>query len=393
MKKTNWWIVGVLLVGLGAMSNGEWVREAWAQAKTVMYKDSAQTVTVSHTYTMPTAIPPLIVTGPAVGVPATGFAPDMLGLSTVAGLGAPTPLGKARVMSDGGAAGVFVMADGTSWNCDAMRAQRAYMVTCPPFNAKGDGIADDSAAFNATFGSGNRTVYIPAGTFIVNTILYHSNMKIQGQGIGRTILMQPANSYGAVLGNDQTLVTNVEISHLTIDGQGATQQPGNQFAIFGTNGAKNFFFHHLEVKNSSVYCVGMENGVIQGTMSDMIIGPCGWDGIDLKNAQNATRVQISNLTIFSPGTTMGVNVGAAGAVCLDSGGQNTITNVHCRGLTNGGVGFGFRRHQNGNPPLAGNCDVAYCDGGKGSTLSNFSVETVAAPTGATKGVNARDDSI
>ena len=58
------------------------------------------------------------------------------------------------------------------------------------FGAKGDGITDDSAAIQAALDLQGR-VYIPAGTYLVNTTLrIKSNTKLYGDGIEATILKE-----------------------------------------------------------------------------------------------------------------------------------------------------------------------------------------------------------
>jgi hypothetical protein len=39
--------------------------------------------------------------------------------------------------------------DGTQWTCEAAKSQRIVIITCPPYNAVGDGVTDNSAAWAA----------------------------------------------------------------------------------------------------------------------------------------------------------------------------------------------------------------------------------------------------
>lgn len=261
----------------------------------------------------------------------------------------------------------------------------------PAWNgAKGDGATNDTAAIQAAFGTGNRTVVFGAGTFIVSGLILQSNMKVMGQGVGVTILKVQAQATPAyVFANYSTLpIENIEVSHMTLDGNG-TNQTSPEFATLGLNGATNFWFHHLEVKNSVEYCVGLEGGVIQGKLSDMVIGPCRWDGIDIKNPRNRTRVEINNVSVYGPGTAMGPNAGVPNAVCFDQGGVVKLTNVRCTGLVGHTYGFDFRRHQT----TGVNCLEDFCEGGQASSLSNFYVEGDASTTTLGAGVLVRDSMV
>ena len=392
MEKRNRRIVGIgiglFVLGLCGVFGGDVVREAWAQARTVLYKDFQQTITVPHIFNTTVAGPPFSVAGSSLGVPATGLAPDQFGQSTIAGLPAATA-GKVRVMSDGGATGAIVVGDGTVWNCADQKSQEVAIVTCPPYNAKGDGATNDSAAFTSAIGAGGRTVIIPPGTFLIANVYFKTGSRILGSGVGTTILKLPDNTVGSTLVNPSTPVLNdVEIAYLTIDGNGANQTTPN-VAAFGGNGIIRFWFHHLHVKNSVEYCIGLENGTHQGKISDVVVENCRWDGIDIKNANNDTRVEIVNVSVHNPGATLGANVGVAQAVCFDQGGIVKLSNVRCTGLTGDRYGFGFRRHQTGP---ASNCNLAFCQGGEGSSLTNFYVSgDVTTTDGA--GIRARDDFI
>jgi hypothetical protein len=376
-------IVGLFIL----FGGGETIRNAWAQARTVLYKDFAQTVTVPHVFSPSSVGPPFTVAGNGAGVAATGLAPDRLDSVVWNALPAPAVFGRMRVLENGGAIGSTIVDDGTEWNCNSRKELKVVVVTCPPFNAKGDGTTNDSAAFTAAIGTGNTTLLIPAGTFLIQNVYFKSNLTIRGMGVGVTVLKLPNSTIASVLVNPEAgPVNNVEVSHLTIDGNAANQTTPN-VAAFGGNGITNFWFHHLEVKNSIEYCIGLEHGTHKGKISDTVIGPCRWDGIDIKNANNDTEVEITNVSVFGPGTTFGSSAGVVGGTCIDSGGRNRMTNVRCTGLTGQTYGFGFRRHETGP---SSNCNLGFCNGGEGSSLSNFFVEGDAVTTTNAVGVRVRD---
>lgn len=360
------------LIGLGLLSfGGEWVREAWAQARTVLYKDFQQTVSTSHIFSPSVAAtPPFTVIGNGVGIPASGLAPDIVGSSTVVGLGAATTVGKTRRLSDGGAIGAVALADGTNWRCGEEKSQKMAIVTCPPYNAKGDGVTDDSAALIAAIGEGNKTVLIPPGTFIATGLIFKSGLTIRGAGVGATILKLPNAVVAQAMfaSFEVTPLTDVEVGHLTIDGNGANQVVPS-FAVLGTNGIQRLWLHNLYIKDSVEYCIGMEGGTHTDVkISDLVIENCRRDGIDIKNEDNASqRIEITNVSVSNPGATLGPNPGLAGSVCFDQGGSVRLSNISCVGLTGNSTGVNFRRHQ----VTGTGCEVAFCEGGEASSLTNF----------------------
>lgn len=63
-------------------------------------------------------------------------------------------------------------------------------VTPQMFGAKGDGITDDTNAFQRLNG---KTVYIPEGVYIVSSVIYSNSTRIRGAGIGKATIKQALN--------------------------------------------------------------------------------------------------------------------------------------------------------------------------------------------------------
>jgi hypothetical protein len=60
------------------------------------------------------------------------------------------------------------------------------------FGAKGDGVTDDTAAFQAAFNSRARTVYVPPGTYCISGGPgWPVHIGLQGAGRGKTRIMLP----------------------------------------------------------------------------------------------------------------------------------------------------------------------------------------------------------
>ena len=80
------------------------------------------------------------------------------------------------------------------------------------FGAAGDGVTDDTAALQAAFnaaakGTGNSTLYLPAGTYLIKGTLnldHHINVSIIGAGPAATILKWGGKAHGTMMENNGT---------------------------------------------------------------------------------------------------------------------------------------------------------------------------------------------
>lgn len=112
--------------------------------------------------------------------------------------------------------------DISNWRCGEEQSRKLVVVTCPPYDAKGDGSTNDTAAFtsavNATPTGG--TLYVPPGTYNA-TVTLTKQLTLRGAGASSII------TFTASLPSNILTVTSaardVAITDLQIQGQAAVQ--------------------------------------------------------------------------------------------------------------------------------------------------------------------------
>lgn len=90
-------------------------------------------------------------------------------------------------------------------------------VTPQMFGAVGDGVTDDSDAFQAAIDASN-SVFVPAGTYLIHDVKLKSNLKITGEN--RKSIIRTPESYEAKAFVYEGLTQFVEIYNLTFTGYG-----------------------------------------------------------------------------------------------------------------------------------------------------------------------------
>ena len=115
------------------------------------------------------------------------------------------------------------------------------------FGAKGDGIADDTAAIQAALDSipaGGGRILVPAGTYRISAplVVRRNGLTLRGEGpssvlkladgVTRTMFVLPVE-FGPSVNSADVVVTDVELSRLTLDGNrnGRAQVPPTFFAM------------------------------------------------------------------------------------------------------------------------------------------------------------------
>lgn len=124
------------------------------------------------------------------------------------------------------------------------------------FGAKGDGTTNDSAAFVAALASGEHTVTVPAGTYLIGpeTITIPAGVTLVGEGRASALKLAPET--GCIF----NLKDDARLRELLIDGSAAKQQGGPSDAVVASPSAKRARFENLTFVNCDRACIFLDHG-------------------------------------------------------------------------------------------------------------------------------------
>ncbi|KYD05271.1 peptidase G2 autoproteolytic cleavage domain-containing protein [Bacillus atrophaeus] len=171
-------------------------------------------------------------------------------------------------------------------------------VNVKDFGAKGDGVTDDTKAFNDAFASGKREVFVPPGTYMVQGLKIPSYTKIYGVGFQSIIkLHSTAAGTACVITNSDYSNGNEYISIEDLDLDWNRSKADNKISN-GTNanciGIVNSKF--VRIKN-----VNARNAGVHGFDVSSPIWNSSSDGADYYQPKGSKYVWIENCTATNYG--------------------------------------------------------------------------------------------
>ncbi len=182
-------------------------------------------------------------------------------------------IGRREAALGTGAALIGMMPNGAGAVQTTVQNKLGESVSVKDFGAKGDGIADETAAIQAACASAN-IVRIPAGNYrITSTLIIPANVTLQGDGIAKTNIIVSANVVGIrIVGN------YARLKDFTIKNSVSNTNNGIEIGDTINDGGRSSL--------TSLYVTGMGNDGIQvrngnlGTIRDVASVSNGRDGIN-----------------------------------------------------------------------------------------------------------------
>jgi Pectate lyase superfamily protein len=213
-----------------------------------------------------------------------------------------------------------VASTASSTEYTAADALNALSVKGPPFNAVGDGVADDAPAINAALAAvaaaEGGIVVLPPGTYLVGSTLNMPTtapVELTGSGSATTIKLKDAanvdvisqSNFGTLTGRRSTNgVFRVVIRDLTIDGNKANNAAGFGIRLFG----RSFEIVNVRIHSARQDCLWTEGNQgafvlpsdeIESRLSNLKLSLCGGAGWTDKGPND---LQASNVVAWGNGT-------------------------------------------------------------------------------------------
>ena len=147
-----------------------------------------------------------------------------------------------------------------------------YDVTEAPFNATGDGVTNDTTAINlalaTAYNDGGGTVFLPAGTYVVDRLDIGSNTEIVGDRAGATVLKRATSSDQAMLVADATGTvpgaTGIIVSKIAFDGNKAEAVgTPSSLSFVGTDNFQVFDCVLYAAAGNALTCNNASNGTLR----------------------------------------------------------------------------------------------------------------------------------
>lgn len=149
-------------------------------------------------------------------------------------------------------------------NIEELKTKYSNLKTVKYYGAKGDGITDDTNAFNSAINA-NEIVVVPEGVYIVKNVELKNNTTIVGIGEVKDVIIKQADN------NDGTVFkslshNNITIKNVTIDGNALNQSlisdiDNDQYSALWFLNCNSISIMNCCVKNGNSNCIYINGGV------------------------------------------------------------------------------------------------------------------------------------
>lgn len=254
-------------------------------------------------------------------------------------------------------------------------AHSALVLNVKDYGAKGDGVTNDSNAFQAAFNDahskGGAIIFVPEGTYLVSGARTYEHTNIKGV-FGKTVIKRPNNDDNYIFRSAYIYTDNVfdyvSLEDVIFDGNKSNALGQEAKSLIAYYKVRYFYARNCIFRNSLGYGLGLQaypNGAIVGTQSYVYMENCYFlnngdgvtddtmDGLDIKYCDNITLVGCTANDNKDNGINVrGVNVSIVGckaannlnngfALQGNAGGAlpATINVSGCFSLSNSGHGY------------------------------------------------------